>query len=408
MRRLINKQSTFSAVLGVEIQLLGKNGFQVRAVQLKREQQNLKLVNTYPATDNLEQLLANLPKGIPLAIVFTGKGVLQKKLINKAQQESNYLQQAIPNANSADFNYQIYPGRLVSWLAIVRKEVVEEWINQFTKLGYSILSINVGIPIVQAVLPIIQNQETPLPIGLYDLKIEQNEIIEINPRVGRPLDHLVLGNESLISDLLPAFSAAFQFLAGLKNPLINDHHTPVAIENYQYEQRFKLTGWIGLISIFLLLLANFLIFSWLNHKNQRLGAALSYHQQQLQQLDTLQATYHQRKAFFQQSSMMELSKTSFYADQIGYSVPEGIKLKKLQVFPMVGNTQREREKSWQFKSSEIYIKGNSKQSITLNNWIRTLENQNWVKQVEVLPYKENQDGSGEFELKLSLEKLRND
>ena len=132
-------------------------------------------------------------------------------------------------------------------------------------------------------------------------------------------------------------------------------------------------------------------------------AQLSYHDRQLSALDSLKKELNEQRDFLNENAVLSPSKLSFYTDQIGVSLPIGIKLREMNIFPTIKSTQREDEGKFLFDNQIINLKGTCRESIILNNWIRSLKELSWVKEVTVLPYSETSSGVGDFEIQITIQ-----
>ena len=130
---------------------------------------------------------------------------------------------------------------------------------------------------------------------------------------------------------------------------------------------------------------------------------LSKKQAELALLDSLEKTYEEQEDFMQLTQVNKASKASFYADRIATSMPVGIQLLEMEVFPLKGKkTDYEQGDVLQYDPRSILIRGQCDNSLVYNQWIRELEQIDWASTVEHLTYKETGTSQKEFELRIVI------
>ncbi|MEM1323275.1 MAG: hypothetical protein AAGG75_23620 [Bacteroidota bacterium] len=397
-----SKLQQYSQVAGVELKK-GAGGQELfELVLLQREKQNISIVERHSAIESLEQLSSHIPSGTPVALTLNGRGILHKRISSRWNEPEEALLSALPNAKLDELCYQIHQGEGGQWVSILRKTILDNWLEGFARQGLTVVQLSLGPFGVEPLLPLLQFNEGTLHTGLYDLELAGGAIRDFREGEGQRGIVYSLANEPLANELLPAFAGGFQAMAGLPPQLFNDEALQDSANNYLYNRLFKLLGWGMLIGIFAILLFNFMAFNWLNTKNQQLSLELAYHQQQLSQLDTLKKQYAEKQSFLSQSNVLESSRLSYYADQIGLLLPSELQLTALRLSPPRSSSSTKREAPHQFDPATIIIKGLTRRPQILNAWIKTLESRDWVKEVSVQPYSENNEGLGAFELSLKI------
>ena len=388
-------------VAGVEINLQ-EQLHQLQIVILEKQKQSIGIVGQQSSILGLDLLSGFISLNTPLAISLTGKGIIHKPLTRLPETAERAITAVLPNARADDFIYQTQQLGDTYWISIVRRTTAEAIIQKLQALGFYILHLSIGILSLPFVLPFIPKQYLSWQTAGFEFQTSNGKIIQFQKTTTVFSTDINIDNEQLNSSLILAFSTAFPTLLQATQLPNNASIIEESKRDFFYKKLFQFLGWIFLIGTFSVLCVNFALFSWFSQQNQQLNTILLYHRQQLHQLDSLQHQYQTKQIFFEQSSALKPSKTSYYLDQIGQSIPKGIRLTNLQLFPPLGKNKRERDKAIRFHLAIIYIKGICQKSIVLNNWIRSLEKLDWVQEVKVLPYAEQVDGTGTFELELLL------
>lgn len=392
-------------IAGLEIFVHNDGVVDLHLVILKKKKEELIFSKKVAFVPDFETLKTHLPKDIPVVIVLNGKGILHKKLETLPADIEQIPQAILPNATAADFSFQVLPQATSNWVSLMRKAEVEKWVQSVQQLDFQVVGLAFGGFSSQVFYPMIENASNPLNTGYFNFTLsnDQTEILQLSKNPTNHPTNIFIGEEVFSNILLTAGGAAFQHLLQQPSTIYQNEVVETAATNFRYTYGFKKLGWTLLIATFGLLLVNFLAFSWLHNQTQQQQNQLVYHQTQLNQLDTLQRQLQEKQSFFKDNKLLQSSKVSFYSDEIGNSLPSGIQLTTFQIFPDQANQQQKREKLFLFDKTKLIIKGNSRRSTILNEWIKTLKSLDWIKSVKVLPYAETKGGVGEFELELLIQ-----
>ena len=109
-----------------------------------------------------------------------------------------------------------------------------------------------------------------------------------------------------------------------------------------------------------------------------------------------------KEKFLQQTGLSEVSRTSFYADQLALDLPLAIQLIQLNIHPPVKKYAADAE-TMNFTPDVIHISGITAQSAELNEWINIIREKDWVRNVSILSY--TQDAfkkTGEFSIEATI------
>jgi Tfp pilus assembly protein PilN len=120
-------------------------------------------------------------------------------------------------------------------------------------------------------------------------------------------------------------------------------------------------------------------------------------------LDSLKKQVTKQRNFVKQTNITQSSRTSFYADRLASSIPMGLELTELNIFPISGNRKEYRENQLvKFQNETIIVKGICDNSINYNEWIKKVQGLNWVHSAMHMDYKDINSNLGAFELKILI------
>ncbi|MCB9266028.1 MAG: hypothetical protein H6558_13450 [Lewinellaceae bacterium] len=394
------KASGSGRVCGVEACLLkGREEPVFQLVELERVGDEARIVGRKMELGSWEELSNALPEGQPVALSITGAGILHRRVEGRSGEWHELVAQAMPNAKAAGLAGQVEPAGERPWLAVARRESLIPVLNLFR--GRPVAALFIGGLNIGSVLPLLGEGE--VRTGCYRLEVGEGQLVDISPFEGQETSLHHPGGEELDGRLMPAFAGALQLALGREVPVYNLPEMEELKTEYRQERLLWLGGWGALLALLLLLLANFLAFSWLSSRNQELEAALAFNRKQVEEVQELEKALQEKNSFLKGSNILSASRTSFYADEVGRIAPGGITLEELWIFPLQNpDVKRDKQDGFVFQDNLILARGLSRNSAILNLWIKQLESLDWVKEVKVLPYREDENGAGEFELHIII------
>ena len=115
-------------------------------------------------------------------------------------------------------------------------------------------------------------------------------------------------------------------------------------------------------------------------------------QSTLQQLDSLQKEVQGKQAFLENNTLNQLSKTSYYADEIARTLPSDIQLTTLNIFPKQKEKRSTENKLPQFNQT-IIIKGKTQETLSFNEWKQALEALDWIQKVNIISFGQDENWS---------------
>jgi len=189
-----------------------------------------------------------------------------------------------------------------------------------------------------------------------------------------------------------------QIPQGISSPLLE-----AQADEFMHRQLFQWTSKIALGGIFTILLLNTFFFYQFKSKNQALQSSMMVSRHQLAELDSLKSQVEHQERLFQQTQVHQNTRTAYYADRIATTLPVGLQLSELTIFPMKGKKRDyDKEELIQYENDRITIKGKCENSLIYNQWIKQLQELKWISAARHVDYKDVNNALGEFELHLTL------
>ena len=371
-------------------------------VLLRKEQNSIKTLLHKSGIRDIKTIKKLLKPHIPLAIVINGKGAFYKKISAENVKHEEALNLALPGAASEDFCFQLSPAAHGTWISIIRIKMLAALCRGLEQNGYYPCHIDIGPLGTGHLYPFING--TPDCIDLCDHKLffENGKITEVKAQDHDGVTEVKISREPIARELIPAFAVAVSSFLKINNTIHNTDLLDESRKKYHYTHLFRKTGMAALAFFLILLLFNtFLVFN-LSKKNEAYSLRLGLYQKQLEQLKNLKDIREEKQLFVKQQNNLSASGKSFYADEIAATIPTGIRLEMMSIFPEISSRRKKNKEELLFEKNIIDVKGSSEVSVLLNEWINALLRFNWIEKVTLLPYAESENGVGTFELKIKI------
>jgi len=406
----LNKLFEKTSVNGVEVVIQLDGTFVFNLVCLKKEKSSIVTEKQKSGIKNIEDLKSELDLKAPFVIVLNGKGIINKKIACKENNSVKVLlNKVLPNASESEFCIQITPiDESNAFVSVIRSSSLNEILGLFNsnKLA-NIRACYLGPFVLNTCIEFVEKkalEDGKLTFLNYQFDIIDHQIADLNSvesSIGA--GEITIGDDKVESASVIAFAAAFSCFVSVPNGVLNSQELDAALLNYNEKRKFEIRGWAFLISVFALLLINFLFFSNYWNKNNEITSQLELNKSSLNRVDTLKKELSQKKVFLEQNGLLENSMTSFYADRLASSLPNSITWTNLDIHPIKKKEVNDESDVMYFENKIIRITGNCMHSTDLNDWMKQVKSKDWVKKIELLNYQQdNAKDNGLFLLEIVL------
>lgn len=402
-RKLKSKLIQVKRAVGIEIIQLPNDQRMINAVLVAVQGTAIRKEQEWSSLASLDELAAKIPAKIPVTVVLNGKGVLVK-MLEAAKASANTVTDVLPQSNPAEF-YVITLAQHEQLLAgIARKDLTDSILAELNNKGFRVLDAGIGISQLGSLIPFISaggsgTIDTPCYRIRYNNSHNISTVESADPQLFNPFEQpeYTISGQYIRSSLLVAFAAAVRLLAGnleepatLRNTTVETQRT-----EYRYYNYFSAALWALLVSIFALLLINFIAYNHYFNKNKELLAAQTLSQEQVLLSRQQQKELARKEQFLQETGWLQASRTSFFADRIASLVPGNCQLTALHFFPARDASVLERS-GIPFKTDTIQLAGSCTDPLVLNQFTNNLKNLAGIKEVQVKNYqykKETESGA---------------
>jgi len=398
----IEKISRYTYCSCIEILLQGEN-IRYRQIELNLAKGSISIIKKSETTEDLETILPKIKKLAPLILLVNGYGILHRSLNPISLSNQEIIAQVLPNANAKDFIIQKTENGKNLLVSIIRKKIIAEQIALFKSLEQWPVAIAVGNFHTKNIISFIENTDriaTDFQLLAFNKEFGIINSFEKKQTSSDLSPLLKIGDDKIPASLMSAYAAAFCLLTGRIDDLaitkeIKEEHLWANIFN-----KGKLV--VGGVVAILLLLNTFFFYNF-KDKKANLQRTLFTYQDQFSQLDSMRNSLSKQRSFLKNTRLNGFSKSSYYADQIGHSIPKGIALEELTIFPEKKQKKPlKKDKLVDYDFQKINIKGKSDNSIRYNDWITTLKVLPWITEVTHISYQELQKEIGKFETEITI------
>ena len=389
---------------GAEINLKSDGSCSIRVVKLSLSKKLIQIESKKEYSGSLAEVLKNDFSG-PLALTITGKGLLIKKTTRLEQVTEQGLQHLFPQMKLSEFYVQHFPTGAYSFIAIMRKEIVDSVISAFKLKSVDILLLSLGPFVVDQVIPQINSYGEQLKFDGHHITFDGDKnwleySFALDAKSGFPLK---IDMEHMPENYLLAYAAAFQLILHEQLNLIEVLSTEIKqnLIDYSAKLKFKKHGMLILMFFFILLMLNFLVFNYYNSDNQELMSKAGQKSYDFENRQKLEEDVKIKESMVKRLGWNKGYSYAYLCDQIGQTLPKEIKLEEMQVNSLSG-TGSGLLKVPQLDNGSMRIKGETSSIYAVNNWIYTLKEKQWVKEVKLEKYMtDDQKGAQVFTLFLS-------
>lgn len=393
-----------NSVAGVSVIIQTDGSYSFSVVILQKKKNKVEITKRHYGITTVEELMKILPSSLPVQLVIDGKGIIIRKVMaEKDSSNETLLNQVLPNSNSSEFYFEKYKSdNDFVFISLIRIQQLNEICNIFNEAGRIIVNVSLGPLLINHILSYIEPNESIIEVASQQLQIKNNLIVEINRTSNISVSSIVrVGNENIEGNILLAFTSGFCYLLNLFDETTLPDNIQKQADEYWNKRIFVIGGWAALVIIFTLLLASFLLFDNFRKQSNDLSYQVSLNTDLIKRLDTLKSELKLKKDFFKDYNLSESSRQSYYADQIALALPETITLTIMDINPL--SKKLKENQAPEFVRKTILISGITSNSNILNDWIKKLQQQTWVKQINIINYsQENAVVKGEFKIEMIL------
>ncbi len=387
----------------------GLEAFQVddivnyRLLEVKREKGELTISKS-TALDELASLKDHVQPSKPLYLVFNTSSVVTKLFESNARMDDEALvSQKFPGLNFDNFYFQIVKFGNNITLSVVKKDTLNELLAQLGELKFNVAGFSLGPGTLKTLFPHIQNEKLSTNTEQLTLDPTKNGISKISKTVPDEITTYNINGLQVAHSELLSFAGVLNFLA---NPIPENSNFRDVYQNYALSFRsnrmFRLLLGSFLTIILLILLGNFLLFSHYHSAVQNSSEHLALDIENKKALSALSQRVEEKETKVDVVLSGSTSRSSFYLDELGATVPKSIVLSEIVYQPLLKPVQG--KKQIELHKNRIEVLGTCQEPEDFSSWITKLEGLEWVSSAETMDYDYQSRNSSTFKLRINVSK----
>lgn len=371
-----------NSVVGIQATFHSADKFVLHLIKVKKHLGKISIEKQALELGAIESIREHLQKNTPVVLCIDGKNVIHKYVSDNIG--NNPLDLVLPNASKDDFYVQKTENGDGNYLSVIRREVLDNFVDGLHKQGIIPAMISLG-PFILSGTKSLFAESVKFNTELWAIAASNDQVTYASA-LNKDFDFTFLNGENIRACLMPAYSLSICYLAniGVDEIEISAKNK----DNFLYKRAVWLTGWFLLIAVFAILLINFMVFSHYNSKYEASSNMLQQHQSLLSRNDELKEQYTKKRKFIERSGLLNSSRFSFYCDRIAQLVPDSIQLTSLQVFPV--DSKIRSDKPIVYGENKILVAGNCSNSRYFNNWKDNLKLEPWLRDIYINQFGQEQ------------------
>lgn len=393
-------------IFGLEVYVNSDQNKAYKLVHLKKKNGSL-FSTSFTTYTNIDLALSAIPENSPLVLVWNGKGIIHRSFSKNEGSTYEIAKELFPDIKLDDFLYQQTNTVSGGILSLIRKELIIDVLNTLNKKNIYITSISLGPFIVIPFFKMLNRFSEETKYDCYELKINPSgDLLEYQILSEIQLSKIVVSSEIIEGVYLNTYAAACLYLLTLEQPVekfvVHDALIHQQVNKYRTIILKRRGGIVFLVSILILLLINFAVFSSVSKKNVSYQNQLAISQTKLKRLDSLENFIKTKKDFLGKAGWSQKIIVSKEFDEIGKTIPDEIKLIEMTIHPIdVVETRNAKETI--FKNKKIIIKGSTQKITALNDWLKIVSQKSFIKDLHMEEYHfDTQKQEGQFKLEGSI------
>lgn len=334
--------------------------------------------------DSMEEILKKADKSAPFIVHVRGAGILARSVENAP----NYKERLLVSGREDEFYFNSYERSGSILVSFARKNVIDEYLQPIHQVKGFLWALYIG----PSILPFkLENRNTIQ--ADYVLSFPSSEQVTISKNEQDLPEKQVQSSylEAIINYTYQKNTSPDLFYQAIDEETFNQTKS-----NYKDYRQFRIIG-ISILAFFLITLTvNYFVVNHLNQVAVDYEAEIAGYQENFAIIDRIKQEKQRKLILFQNSGMQSGNLLSFYADEIGVTVPKDIQFTEMELFPLA--QQLKPKHKVETDNSKIIIQGITMNSKILDDWMEDLEKKEWVQSVEVINYSRLDDRNSIFHI----------
>ncbi|PWH83975.1 hypothetical protein DIS18_05355 [Algibacter marinivivus] len=369
----------------------------IYATLLNRSKKELNIESSFEEK-KIEDLSNKLHKNQHIVLVLNNDKVLSKTIESEQQDSLKLVYKAFSNINLEDFYFEVLSQKNKHFIALCRKDYVNNLIEEYSKQNLSIINVSLGNNLIVNISEFIDKNRVYTSNSI--IQFENNQVLQIE-KDSIPLESYDINGLTISNNHLLSFSGALQTVLNSNTTKTNfSEEKGSLLNNYKQKRFFDQFLKIGGLFILGLLLINFFAFNHYFNKVNELKQVSEINQSTKNQIIKLNESVSKKQKTVDDLLKSNCSKSSFYNDRIINILPKSILLSEFNYQPLLKRIKT--DKGIEVDKNSISISGDSNNSEVFSSYINQLEQEDWINKVDIINYGTTSSNTSNFKIKIVL------
>jgi Tfp pilus assembly protein PilN len=349
--------------------------------------------------NSLNELKLHTKKTTPLFLCFNNDIVLTKELSNfSSSSNASLVNEAFPNLDITKFYWELIQKQEHTVVSIARRESIDTVIKTLQELNMYPFKISIGVTSLAHILN--YTEESIINLIKHKAEIQNNKLVKLSNNENLEEQFYEINGLKISNYNLLCFGQIIGYLnqsEGFSNLKEINFKFENVIKN---ERIFQIVGKIALLFFGTLLLLNFIFYNHYFTKVNELNSTLTASSSQKDKLISLETLVNKKEDKVNTISNATNSKTTYYLDVLGESIPASILLNTISYQPLIKRVQE--KKPILFETRIITISGISKDIDEFSEWVEKLGDIKWIASTETLDFDYVNESTSDFLIEIKI------
>lgn len=368
---------------------LGLQGAVYNLCRVRRDTDVVDILDrrTVSSKDDLMRCLRDW-RELPIAVQMQGRGILLKEMPATEAVENEQILPVFPNYREDEYVFSYHGGLQNGWLALARTELLDRILTDLRREHMEVVRVFLGPFVADNVLDQLNGYSGHYAFDGHQITrdMEQKKWRSYSYLPAEKARFAVkVGGMDIAENYVIAYAAAFSVLM---HRYVADVHVPYEpvderLDEFRQKIRFKVNGLILLGGLFVLLLLNTVLFTYYKGKYEAIDYQAKENLSDVNETGRLVATVGGNDSLLVALGWNGGLRKSWLLNQLALSLAgkEGVDWHDVQISPVA--VRRFGEKAETDSRYRIQVSGSCRTLNDLESWVRTLNHLNWIKQVEI-------------------------
>lgn len=366
--------------MAVHVHLTDTEAYTVTALTVTRKKEDIEITAQVSPDPSLHVLKDVSAKDIPTTVIFTGKGIISKRIPRNVGGEEAQITEQLAAYGNTKVSHTVTTNDNWLYVHVIRTDLLNTWLSRLEEAGIHPLHLCLGASSIWEVLPYLSDT-TEVSTGNYRYEFDTHGLGSIHES-DEPFGQYMLGGEQVSgSILLPYAGIISLFKEAAQTPTSVQGALESQWKEAYYQRAIKQAGMIGIAAIFLILLVNTGLFMHFYGKRTDLEAELFTYQGKLSEVTLLEQELKRKKDMVHASGTHTHGRFAYHADQVASVLTPDIRLTRLTVNPI--QPLEARSEKITVKTDVLEVEGKCKESSELDRWVTRLDTLEVVQGVHI-------------------------